>query len=106
MPAPRLISTPSGGQSEVLAVLREQGANASRPGILVSRLARLVAERFHGDGNQGADATWISDTLDVLATLNGAGKTSAATLVTHRVKLTVAGQVSSRHPRARPRAVR
>lgn len=107
MTASRLTSTPSGGQSEVLDTLRDQGANFHRPGITVGRLARLVAEEFHGDDAQKADATWLADTITVLGLLNGGGYTTpAVTLASQRVKLTVAGQVVARHPRPRPRAVR
>lgn len=107
MTATALTSTPSGGQSEVLAVLRENGCNFRSPGITVARVARFVAERFHGDDNQNADATWLADTLTVLDLLHTGGYTTPAVdSADDLVRMTVNGQVVSRHPRPRPRAAR
>lgn len=112
-----LLTTPSGGQSEVLETLHYQGALAS--GVQVFRLGPMVSHRWMGDEDtEGSDPTFEADIVTVLAALQTAGfvvghndqtggvvdLTAGTPAGTTRVVLTPAGRADARH--ARPRARR
>lgn len=110
-----LLTTPSGGQSEVLETLHYQGAAST--GIQLFRVGPMVSARWHGDEDrEGSDATFQADVLTVLGQLQTAGyvtgfKDADGTVVdltsgtpagTTRVRLTGSGRAQGRHPRPRP----
>lgn len=110
----RLISSPSGGHSEVAETLHFEGALSS--GVQIFRLGPMVAHRYGGDEDrEGADTVFEADILTVLAALQTAGYVvghrdsdgatvdlSSSPANTTRVVLTASGRAFSRHPRPRP----
>lgn len=110
-----LLTSPSGGQSEVIETLHYQGALSA--GIKLFRIGDLVSKRWGGDEDrEQSDATWEADTLTVLGQLQVLGyvvghndQTGAVVDLTAtpgpttRVVLTGAGRAYARHPRPRPR---
>lgn len=118
MAAPRLISTPSSGLSEVLETLHYQGALSS--GVQLFRVGPMVSHRWMaGEDRQGSDAQFETDILTVLAALQTAGLvigrndttggtvdlTSGTPAGTTRIVLTGTGRVAARAPRPRPRRI-
>jgi hypothetical protein len=111
----QLLTSPSGGQSEVIETLHYQGALTA--GIQLFRICDLVSKRWGGDENrEQSDPVWEADTLTVLGQLQvlgyvvGHDDQSGAVVdltgspgQTTRVVLTGAGRAYARHPRPRAR---
>lgn len=112
-----LLTSPSGGQSEVLATLRAEGAILGAPGVKLNNVGTRVSRRYGGSENRDAsDPTWEADTLTVLGQLQTLGYVAAfadqtgavvdltaSPALTSRVRLTASGRAFARAPRPRPR---